>query len=185
MSLLKKLYNLIFLFMTSEELFDIFDENNLPTGMVKSRSIVHKELTQWHRVTHIWVVNKNKEVLCQRRSLKKDANPWKWMSFFGGHLKAGETFEESALAELYEEIGLSINEKDLIFIRLDKYAPARHFTNVYIVLWDGDIGQLSFNDEEVDEVEWMSIETLKEKIEKWEFCNWTDGKVLEYINSIK
>lgn len=53
----------------NEALFDIVDENNHPTGVAKPRSVVHAEETDWHRTTHIWILNNRGEGLCQQRSL--------------------------------------------------------------------------------------------------------------------
>jgi isopentenyldiphosphate isomerase len=100
-------YILTSLFITMPtENFDIYDENNNPLWITKSRKIVHSELKDWHRVSHIWIYNDVWEILCQKRSVKKDSNPWLWMSFFGWHLKAWETYEENAINELEEEIWL-------------------------------------------------------------------------------
>jgi 16S rRNA (adenine1518-N6/adenine1519-N6)-dimethyltransferase len=82
------------------EAFDIVDENNQPVGEQKLRSVVHKELKDWHRATSIVIVNDKKEILCQQRSLKKDREPGMWQAGFGGHLKAGQTYLENAIEEL-------------------------------------------------------------------------------------
>lgn len=66
----------------SQEFFDIVDENNIPTGEVRSREEVHREKKDWHRAVHIWIINNRSEILCQQRSWKKDGNPGMWQSFF-------------------------------------------------------------------------------------------------------
>lgn len=91
-----------------QELFDIVDENNIPTGEIKSRDEVHREKKDWHRTTNIWIINNRGEVLCQQRSWKKDGNPGMWQSFFGGHVKSGQTVEECLRDELVEEVGIDI-----------------------------------------------------------------------------
>lgn len=71
---------------------------------MKSRDEIHRELKDWHRIVSVWIINDKNEFLCQKRSMKKDAHPGVWQSFFGGHLKAGQTYEECLKEELMEEI---------------------------------------------------------------------------------
>lgn len=94
----------------SQELLDIVDENDIPTGEVKLRDEVHRDKKDWHRVVSIWIVNSQGQFLCQQRSWKKDGNPGKWQSYFGGHVKAGQTNLEGCQEELLEEIGIDIRE---------------------------------------------------------------------------
>jgi isopentenyldiphosphate isomerase len=166
----------------SEEMFDIYDENNKPTGVQKPRKVVHDELKDWHRTTHIWVVNDKGEFLCQQRSKKKDVNPGKWMSFFGGHLKAGQSYESNALSELKEELGLnSITESDLMPVRIGKDDDVRHFGQVYVVRWNGNIDDVHFDDGEVEKVKWSGLDELQDEIDKGMYCNGVDETVLEYL----
>lgn len=104
----------------SQEFFDIVDENNVPTGEIKSRDLVHAEKKDWHRAVHIWIINDRGEILCQQRSWKKDGNPGKWQSFFGGHVKSGQTIEDCLKEELLEEVGIDITAtgKQLVFLNI-------------------------------------------------------------------
>lgn len=167
---------------TTTEMFDIYDENNNPTGITKPRDQVHKELKDWHRATHIWIINDQKQVLCQQRSMSKDSNPGKWQSFFGGHLKAGETYEQNALNELGEELGLDINKDDLKPVHILKSDKAKHFGQVYAYRWNGEVSDVKFNDGEVEQVKWMTFEEIQEMMDNEKFCNIIDKKVVEYID---
>jgi|SRR2546429_3819557 len=164
-----------------EEVFDIYDENNNPIGIQKLRSVVHAKLKDWHRATHIWIVNDKGQILCQQRSMKKDANPGKWQSFFGGHLKAGQTYESNASAELNEELGLDIKVEDLVPIRNSKDEDVKHFGQVYLVKWNGDIGDLHFNDGEVEQVKWMYGDEIKAGERRGVYASNLDEEILKKI----
>lgn len=169
---------------TTEELLDIFDENNQPTGKTELRSVVHRERIGWHRTTDIWIVNRKKEVLCQQRSLNKDAQPGKWMPFFGGHLQAGETFLENAITELKEELGITVSPEDIISLYTRRVDDLRHFTETFVLEWNGNLENLVFSDNEVEKVEWLSLRELEKRIMNGEFCpdiETTDQRVLDYI----
>ena len=87
------------------ETFDVVDDENRVTGQA-SRHTVHKEKLK-HRAVHIFVFNEKGDLFLQKRSRMKDANPGKWDSSAAGHLNAGSDYEESALRELQEELGVS------------------------------------------------------------------------------
>ncbi|MEX2028301.1 MAG: NUDIX domain-containing protein, partial [Candidatus Curtissbacteria bacterium] len=85
--------------INSQELIFMVDENNNPVSPL-AREIAHGQ-GLWHRSCDIWVVNSKGEILCQRRSMKKDVKPGLWESYFGGHVLAGEDYLDSAVKETY------------------------------------------------------------------------------------
>ncbi len=68
--------------INKEELIFAVDENNNPIEPI-SRENAHKNGI-WHRISDIWIINKKKQVLVQKRSALKDTNPGKWEAFVGG-----------------------------------------------------------------------------------------------------
>jgi 8-oxo-dGTP diphosphatase len=94
------------------EFIDIVDKNNKPLNIKKNRNDVHKD-GDWHRASHIIIINNN-EVLCNKRSSKKDIFPNQWDIIVGGHVKSGETFETTAILELREELGIKAKKLKLI-----------------------------------------------------------------------
>src|SRR3989338_9134722 len=126
----------------AEEFFDIVDENNKELGIQKSRSFVHESKEYWHRTTHVWIINTQKEILCQKRSALKDVNPGEWQSFFGGHLKAGQSYEENAREELQDELGIDLSELVLQPLYILENSNMKHFGQVYLLEWSGDITKL-------------------------------------------
>jgi isopentenyldiphosphate isomerase len=158
-----------------EELLDIVDENNNPTGKSAPRSKIHSEGI-WHRTVHIYLFRKNNneiEFLVHLRSPFKDSSPNKWDTRFGGHIKAGTTIVESVKVELEEEIGLNVPANKLIegaWASWDGGAN-REYTKVYYLEYNDDLSNLKFNDGEVQEIKWMSIADIKNSItdnpEKW------------------
>ncbi|MBI4708698.1 MAG: NUDIX domain-containing protein [Candidatus Portnoybacteria bacterium] len=153
------------------ELFDILDENGVPLGIKKERSLVHKE-GDWHNSVHIYVFNNKDELLVHLRAPFKDLRPDCWDTRFGGHVLAGETIEDTAVKELEEETGIKVAIGDLIRGSSYKWNGGinREFNNVFYYKWrEGD--SVNFSDGEVVEIKWMSIdeiiEELKSNPEKW------------------
>ena len=102
--------------MAAEELFDVCDEWGRPLGRRKARSLVHRD-GDWHRSFHCWLVDTDdaneSSLLLQRRALDKDTNPGLWDVSVAGHYAAGEGVE-GGLREIREEIGLHVEERELV-----------------------------------------------------------------------
>lgn len=173
------------------EMLECFDDNGKIIEPVL-RKLAHEEPLKYnHAVVNIWVINKNGEILCSKRSEGVKGNPGKWQTYFGGHLKAGITFIENAKIELEEEIGLNVEDKDLFLLDKGYYEPSKHFYESYIYVLNGSVLDLNFNDGEVTDIKWYSIEDYwKERNlneDKW--CNGltedAQKKIKEFINNIK
>ena len=91
--------------------------NNVPKGYYIS-------------VVGVVIVNKNDEILLQKRSKFKRANPSKW-GICGGKVDLDETPLDAGIRETFEEIGITLNRKDLKFLCMDTIEKA-HFTVYYI-----------------------------------------------------
>jgi 16S rRNA (adenine1518-N6/adenine1519-N6)-dimethyltransferase len=61
-----------------------------------------------HRAVHILIFNGAGEVYLQKRSRWKDRCPLLWDSSAGGHVCAGEGYDEAARRELEEELGINV-----------------------------------------------------------------------------
>jgi isopentenyldiphosphate isomerase len=88
-----------------EEIFDVVNERDEVIGQ-ETRSQVHR-LGLMHRAVHVLVFNQCGEIFLQKRSLKKDRQPGLWDSSASGHVETGEEYDECAVRELREELGLS------------------------------------------------------------------------------
>lgn len=141
------------------EYLDILDDYGNKIG-IKSRDDVHKD-GNWHKVACIFVVNNKGEIILQKRSKEKKSSPNKWTASASGHLLAGDTDIEGALRELEEEIGLKANENELQYlftVKEESIKPdrkTRHFSNVYLLLKNVNLDNLTLQKEEVSEVKYV------------------------------
>jgi isopentenyldiphosphate isomerase len=87
-----------------EEVFDVVNERDEVIGR-QTRSEVHRRGFM-HRAVHVLVFNQRGEIFLQKRSLKKDRQPGLWDSSASGHLETGEEYDDCAVRELREELGL-------------------------------------------------------------------------------
>ncbi len=172
--------------MPVDELLACFDDNGNTIGS-RLRSEVHTQpYVIWHGVSCIWIVNNQKQILCSKRSSSVSLNHNKWQTYFGGHLKAGSDFIDTAIIELNEEVGLNIKKSDLHLFKIGKDFKNKQFFHNFVFKYNEPLEDLEFNDEEVVEVKWYDFETyqlVKESHpELW--CNGTSQEEYKGIISI-
>lgn len=105
--------------------------------------------------------NSKNEFLIQKRSLEKDG----LYGSTGGHPKSGESSLEGILTEIREEIGLALNPKELELIYSGREDNSQVFFDIYYLKKDLNISDLTLQKEEVESVEWASIDRIKSLIE--------------------
>ncbi len=146
-----------------DELLDVVDENDRPTGIRKSKSAIHRD-GDFHRAAHMWIYSDRGEILFQLRSNTKDIFPGLW-DITGGHVGAGESYLETAVRELEEELGVSVSPDKLepLYIQKD---PAVHqeFQYVYLLQLNQAAETFRLQEEEVLEARFFGIEDLKSRL---------------------
>jgi len=143
-----------------DELLDLVDDRNQVVGTI-SRRKVHGDPSLQHRAVHVFVRNSAGELFLQKRSANKRIQPGKWDTSVGGHVEAGQSYEDAAVKEAAEELGIA--PEDSIRIR---------FSHEYV--WKSDVetehirtylldfkGPFRLQPEEVDTGRFWSIEELK------------------------
>jgi isopentenyl-diphosphate delta-isomerase type 1 len=153
----------------ADEMIDIYNESNEPTGVRKMKSEAHRD-GSWHRAAHIWIYNSQGEVLLQHRAAGKPLYPDVWDVSVGGHVDAGEEPLEAAVRELAEELGLQADPEELEFFRVIKNSPPflgfknNEFYYVYFLKFDGSIDDLKLQREEVQAVAFFTIDEIKRRL---------------------
>jgi isopentenyldiphosphate isomerase len=154
--------------MSGSELLDVVDSSGQPCGIIKPRESVHRH-GDWHKTVHIWIVNKNGELLFQKRSSNKESFPGVWDVSSAGHISAGETSPEGAGKEVLEELGVKIAKRDFSYLFTIKNSCNLHngsfidneFSDVYLVKKDFLISDLSLQPSEVSDARYIHYAILK------------------------
>ena len=147
------------------EFWDIYDINRKKTGRTAERDVYQFKEGEYHIVvTGIILNSKNEILITKRASFKKYGGLWECNS---GSVLAGETSLEGILRELKEELGISFNKNDAIFLKeveRDKAVP--DFKDLWIFKKDIDINEISFPDGEATAAKWVTIEEFVQMYEK-------------------
>lgn len=183
------------------ELFDLLDEKGNPTGMVKERSMVHLE-GDLHRTAHVWIVRRKQQVwqvLLQKRSAGKDAFPGCYDISSAGHVLAGQEYRESALRELFEELGILAKPQELLEIGLhrgwvESEFYGKPFRNdelamIYLYANPVDVSALKLQVSEVESVLWQDLPECLSKVsaKDTQYCIWEDELIMldKYLSEHK
>ena len=107
------------------------------------------------------IQNSKNEFLIQKRSLEKDG----LYGSTGGHPKSGESSLEGIITEIREEIGLALNPNELELVYSGREDNNQVFFDIYYLKKDINISDLILQKEEVESVEWASIDKIRSLID--------------------
>ncbi len=155
-----------------DELIDIVDENDNVIG-VKLKSEAHRDGSR-HRSAHVWIV-KDGKIFMQRRGKNKRFFPNKFDVACAGHLMSGESYEEGAIRELKEEVGLDIEKDRLIPLQKRKQTSivkdengskyiSREIMMVFLLELKND-EKMEIDKNEIEELKAFEIQELKDLLE--------------------
>lgn len=171
------------------EVFDIVDENGLPTGETVERTQAHASGLR-HRTAHVWVIRQRggiTEVLLQKRAANKDSFPGRYDTSSAGHIRAGDEPLQSALRELDEELGIQAAPEDLAFAGTFRIAYEKEFYGklfrdnevsfVYVYRGEVDASALHLQEEEVECIAWFPLTQVQQalRVHDAAFCVPPDG----------
>lgn len=166
------------------ELFDILNEDGTKSGIVRERGVAHRE-GSLHGTAHIWIVRKNQksgyDVLLQKRSACKDSNPGCYDISSAGHISAGGDPLNTAVREMEEELGISVEKEQLHYIGRHRGTFQAEFYGrlfkdnemswVYLYMEPVNAERLKLQSSEVDEVMWIDYDECRQKVRDNELPN--------------
>lgn len=169
------------------EYLDEIDKNDTLTGNKYDREYIHKNLIG-HRHVSAWIINKDGNLLIQRRSYKKTNNPGLWAKT-GGHVASGESPDDAIIREINEEIGILLDIKDFEFYRAYHNPKDNTYCHNYIVEIDKGINDFILDKEEVEEVKYIKIEELEklvsERNKEYIFHEWDKEDFADDMNILR
>ena len=158
------------------EYLESFSEEGVPLGTGVSRARAHAEGIL-HGASHTYICKRSGEdilFLLQRRSASKDSFPLCLDISSAGHIELGSSFRETAVKELYEELGIQVPAEDFI----ELFTQTIHFENefrgkkfidreinkVYLLPRDLSKEALRLQPSEVCEVVWLSAKEISARL---------------------
>lgn len=158
------------------EYLDLYDKDGNKIGKTMIRG---QEVPKgcYFNIVVCFVKNKEGKYLMQKTSKQKGSV----YSATGGHVTAGQTFIESMIRELKEEIGIDVTEKELKFV--DKYIKNNQVVfNIYYLEKEIDISKCKLQKEEVEALYWMSEKEMEDIINEGD-CHDTHAKLFKVFKN--
>lgn len=141
--------------LSSHEVVMVVDDENRPVAELPRHRVRSENLP--HRTTYIFVFDRAGRVLVQLRTPIKDMYPGYYDLAAGGVVAAGESYEENAVREAAEELGI---RDTALEPKLDVYYEDegnRCFGRVFTCVHEGPF---TLQAEEVESVAFHTIEEI-------------------------
>ncbi len=136
------------------ELFDKVNDQDEVIGTI-TRKEAHTNKKNIHRAVIVLVYNTSGHILLQKRSLTKDMYPGSWATSCSGHVGAGQSYEDAAKQELWEELGINVKDS-LTFLFKDLLKSTQETEYIAVFKYVTDQQPKKF-DEEVSEVKYLNF----------------------------
>lgn len=165
-----------------EELVDVYDKNRNITGKIISRRDISILKNDEYIITvHCFIINSSNQILLTQRSFNKNRGG-KWEETHRG-LRTGEKSVEGIKRELQEEIGINVQANDLKLIKILK--RKNKFRDIYILKKDIPLYSLKYNDCEVMNCKYVSLNEFKSMIKNNECTFEKFEETIFYNNDIE
>lgn len=165
-----------------KELVNVYDENKNITNKIVNRENIENLTDNEYIITvHCFIINLSNQILLTQRSLNKNRGG-KWEETHGA-LRAGEKSIEGIKRELQEEIGIDVQINELKLIKTLK--RKNKFRDIYILRKDIPLQSIKYNDGEVMNCKYVSLNEFKAMIEKNECTFEKFEQTIFYDNDIE
>ena len=151
------------------EQWDIYDINRNKTGRIMNRGEELKN-GEYHLAVQVCIFNEKGQMLIQQRQPFKSDWSNMWDITTAGSALAGETSQQAAERELFEELGYRIDLTNIppkFTVNFDG-----GFCDIYLIERDVDIEILTLQYEEVQAVKWAGREEILEILDRREFITY-------------
>ncbi len=142
-----------------EEMVDVVDNNDVVIGSAPRKGI-HKT-DKMHRSVHIFLINSSGRIWLEKRAANTDTFPKYYNSSAAGHVSLGESYEEGAIREIEEELGIKNANIEKMHKLKASNETSNEFVTFFIVKSDE---KPKINKEATDALNSYSVEEIDEMI---------------------
>ena len=162
-----------------EELVDVYNKDKNITGKIIKREDINLLNEDEYIITvHCFIINSLNQILLTQRSLTKNRGG-KWEETHGA-LKAGETSVCGIQRELKEEIGIDVQTSELRLFQILR--RKNKFRDIYILKKDIPLTDVKYNDGEVMNCKYVTLEQFKKMIQNNE-CTYKNFEDTIFYNT--
>ena len=167
------------------ERWDVYDVHRARTGRTALRGVTDGKgglgRGEYHLVVAACIFNRQGQMLIQQRHPSKQGFPGLWDVTTAGSALAGETSQQAMERELTEELGLTLDlspHRPNFSINFD-----RGFEDFYLLEREVDLSALTLQPEEVQAVQWASLEDICSMIGNGSFIPYYESLIQLFFDS--
>lgn len=145
------------------EFLDVVDGEDKVVGRASYDEVYQNK--SGHRIVHVMIFNSEGKIALQLRSSNVPFCPSHWSTAVGGHVRAGEDYEQAALREYQEELGV---ESGLEFFSKDLFETSEGHNKFLTTFKTKSDGPFKPNPKEVEKVSFFTIDEIRKMVETGE-----------------
>ncbi|RJX18597.1 MAG: NUDIX hydrolase [Desulforudis sp.] len=147
-----------------DELLDIVDTSDIVIGQ-RWRSEIYQEGACNFRVVNAFLLNNAGKLWIPRRASGKKLFPMCLDMSMGGHVAAGESYEEAFARELMEELNLDVRQIECR--TLGKLSPYQHGVSAFMTVYEIKLERApEYNKTDFCEYFWLTPQEVLDALEK-------------------
>ena len=164
----------------------LVNENDEKIGLMPKMEAHEKGLL--HRAFSVFIFNRNKELMLQKRSLKKYHSPGLWTNTCCSHQRDGESNINAGMRRLKEEMGFSSELREInsfIYkVKFDNGLIEHEFDYILVGEYENDVEP---NSQEVDDWKWIDLDEINDDIKTnpEEYTEWFKIIMDNHYNDLK
>lgn len=164
----------------------LVNENDEKIGLMPKMEAHEKGLL--HRAFSVFIFNRNKELMLQKRSLKKYHSPGLWTNTCCSHQRDGESNINAGMRRLKEEMGFSSELREInsfIYkVKFDNGLIEHELDYILVGEYEKDVEP---NSQEVDDWKWIDLDEINDEIKTnpEEYTEWFKIIMDNHYNELK
>jgi len=164
----------------------LVNENDEKIGLMPKMEAHEKGLL--HRAFSVFIFNRNKELMLQKRSLKKYHSPGLWTNTCCSHQRDGESNINAGMRRLKEEMGFSSELREInsfIYkVKFDNGLIEHELDYILVGEYENDVEP---NSQEVDDWKWIDLDEINDNIKTnpEEYTEWFKIIMDNHYNDLK
>lgn len=150
--------------MNYDEVLDLVSSDDKVVGQEK-RSVVYEKKLTCFRVINGFICNSEKKLWIHRRHHQKKLFPLHLDASVGGHVMAGETYQDAFVRETQEELGFNVLDYD--YSKIARLTPHEHNTSAFMWVYVINSNEVpAYNKNDFIEFEWLMPDEVFQRLEK-------------------
>ena len=164
----------------------LVNENDEKIGLMPKMEAHEKGLL--HRAFSVFIFNRNKELMLQKRSLKKYHSPGLWTNTCCSHQRDGESNINAGMRRLKEEMGFSSELREInsfIYkVKFDNGLIEHELDYILVGEYENDVEP---NSQELDDCKWIDLDEINDDIKTnpEEYTEWFKIIMDNHYNDLK